>query len=272
MQPFELLNWCPHPLSKHWCNSHFKNSSSNIFAHISLLLRLATTAGQPSGSSFEKHCQASLASLPPLRFQSSGVHLAAHCSMKAYLQVLLRLACCNQVAGGLGQVVAQWPPLPLCSHFVPLLFPLLDSWPHLVPPVLVAESCGRSPTCLPVHFLHWVWMPTCQSLSLKLGSSSGNGIPVKVCCMPLAKGFALQASPDHAGVRWQDAVVAVGYTKDWLSLTLELLCFLTFVLLECAPGLLAALPDLWLSVSIRWADLDCSRSSSRPNPHKTNML
>ena len=88
MQPFELLNWCPRPLSKHWCNPHFKNVSSNIFAHINLLLRLATTAGQPSGSSFEKHCQASLASLPPLRLQSSGVHLAAHCSMKAYLQVV----------------------------------------------------------------------------------------------------------------------------------------------------------------------------------------
>ena len=85
------------------------------------------------------------------------------------------------------------------------------------------SSCAFPPLSVDAHLPELgtqAWVP----------QGSGNGIPVKVCCMPLAKGFALQASPDHGGVRWQDAVVAVGYTKDWLSLTLELLIYASWPL------------------------------------------
>ena len=50
---------------------------------------------------------------------------------------------------------------------------------------------------------------TCQSLSLKLGSSKEVAMASqsKSATCFWAQGFALQASPDHRGVGWQDAVV-----------------------------------------------------------------
>ena len=121
-----------------------------------------------------------------------------------------------------------------------------------------------------------LWVHTCQSLSLKLGSrkKSGNGIPVKVCCMPLAKGFALQASPDHGGVRWPDAVVAVGCTKDWLSLTLELLIYASWPLscwnVHQAFRLHFQISD-WASQSAGLTLIAADHLLAL-NPRKTNML